>query len=214
MRRWAFLLSLIISLMIPAAAAAKVEITPQVGYRAGGLDTTTGIVCLQQPCPSFAESENDLLFGATVDVPLRNGFQFELLLNHQPTSLAFLDRPGDTANSIAKADLDVTHLHAGLLKSWKLSKFEPFVVLGAGQTRLESARLLPVLGRGFELDRFSASLGAGAKIGLGNGERFGVRFEARGYWVDTPGQLMADALMVKRNDFTQFETTTGLTFKI
>ena len=108
--------ALLLSLAFPAAAAARVEITPQVGYRSGGIETATGIVCVQAPCASFAESEDDLLVGVAVDVPLGDGFQFEISASYQPTTLAFTDSPGGPPNRIPRVDLDVTHLHARVLK--------------------------------------------------------------------------------------------------
>lgn len=199
---------------LPALAGAQVELTPQVGYRSGGLDVTTGVVCVQAPCPSFASSEPDLLMGAVLDVPLRQGLQLELLFNRQPTTLSFSDSPGGRDNGIPSTDLDITHLHAGLLHAWNLSSWEPYVVLGAGQSRLESDAASGVTPGGFSTDRFSASLGGGAKIGLGRGDRFGLRLEARGYWVDAPRSLAGEGFLTLRDELTQFETTTGLTFKI
>ena len=217
MRLW----PLVTGLLLASAGWAEVELTPRVGYRSGGFDVTTDIVCIQAPiqppCPTFAESEDDLLYGLVLDVPVRRNLQLELLVDHQPTSLVFRDFLGVGPASYPRADLDITHVHAGVLRSWRPSSVEPFVVLGAGRSWLRSDPVVP--GVRVDWQRPSASLGAGAKIGLGSSDRLALRLEARGYWVDLPRADYRGPLLplegVRRlsSDLRQLEATTGLSIK-
>ena len=203
---------LLASLLMPAAALAAVEVTPQVGYRSGSFEITTGVVCVQSPCPSFAESEDSELYGALVGIPFNDRYQFQLLVNRQPSELTFVETPRGRSNGLAAVDLDVTHVHVGVQRSWRLAAVQPFVAGGVGQTRIEARS--PLLGS-IDSDRFSGSAAAGALIPLGSDERFGLRLEARGYLVDFPEdrQLGSDYIRAFQSDLTQFETTVGVTFR-
>lgn len=204
---------LVLALAVPAGSRAAVEISPLVGYGAGGLDLGVGILCIQsiqQPCPSFATSDDGLLYGLALEFPLRQGLGLELLLLQQPTELTYRNSPdGPEVPGQPASDLDLTHLHAGLLYAWRLSAFEPFVVLGAGQTWLDADDLLT---GEIDTSRLSAHLGGGVKVPLS--ERFGVRFEVRGLWVDLPPVFDGGALTNLDGDLLRIDTTAGLTFRL
>lgn len=203
---------LLASLLMPAAAMAAVEVTPQIGYRSGGLEITTGVVCVQSPCPSFAESENSELYGAILGVPLNDVYQFELLVNRQPSELRFQDSLRGPQNGLSAVDLDVTHIHAGIQRLWRLSKVEPFASAGAGQTQIDARS--PLVGS-IDFERFSGSVAGGVRVPLGPSDRYALRLEARGYLVDFPDdrELGRDFVRSLEGDLAQFETTFGVTFK-
>ena len=54
-------------------------------------------------------------------------------------------------------------------------------------------------------DRLSASLGAGVEVPLNS--LLGLRFEARGYWIDMPREGITSG------DLVQTEVATGLSFR-
>ena len=198
------------SLLIPVAAVAGVEVTPQLGYGSGGFDIETGIACIQAPCPSYAESESGPLYGAILGVPLSEVFQFEVLVNRQASELAFRDGRDLPRNAVPGVDLDVTHLHAGLQRLWKLKRFEPFVAGGLGRTWIDSP--FAVLD-GIDLERWSGSLAGGARIPLDASDRYAVRLEARGYLVDMPEERVDNNYIALDRRLTQLETTVGLSFR-
>lgn len=204
MRRSLALVPVLVVLSIavpPAPATAALEVTPLVGYGSGGFEFSTGVVCVQSPCPSYAESESSLQLGAALGVDLRDRLQLELLVSRQPGQLAFRDSSAGPRNGLPEADLDLTHLHAGLLRSWSLSSVEPFAVLGAGLTRIEGDRIggMNVV----DEDRVSASLGGGVKVPLR--ERLALRVEGRGFWIDAPRSLGGETVQV--------EASTGISFR-
>ncbi len=202
-------------LLVPAAAMAAVEVTPLAGYRAGGLELQTGIACVQPPCPSFAESEDSALYGAIVGVPINDAYQFEVLVNRQPSELAFRDSLSAVRSPLPIVDFDVTHLHAGVSRSWRLASFQPFVGVGAGQTWIDASTGAIGLIGDVDERRWSASAAAGARVPLGSSDRFGLRLEARGYLVDIPSRGFGQGEFPRalEDDLTQIETSVGLTFR-
>lgn len=197
-------------LLLPAAVPAAVEVTPLVGYREGSFEINTGVVCVQPPCPSFAESEGSPLYGATLDVPLYDSLQFELLVNRQSTELTFRDSLSSPRNSLAAIDLDVTHLHAGLLYGWELDRVEPFITGGFGRTWIDSKFGLI---RDIDLERWSGSLGGGVRMPFKGSDRYALRIEARGYWVDLPSERVNQEFIALDDQLTQLETSVGFSVK-
>ena len=195
-------------LLMPAAVMAAVEITPLAGYRSGELDIDTGVVCVQSPCPTFAESEGSALYGAVLDVPLSDVYRFELLANRQASELAFRDSLQGSPNAL-ETDLDVTHLHAGIMRLWRAQPVEPFVAVGVGRTWLDSP--LGITG-GIDMERWSGSLGGGVRYPFGDTDRFALRVEGRGYWVDLPENRRSGQVTLLDDRLTQIETSVGLTF--
>lgn len=204
MRRFPTLVPVVLVLavtLLPAATTAALEVTPLVGYSSGGFEFATGVVCIQSPCPSYAESESSLQLGAALGVDLNDRLQVELLVTRQPGELAFRDSSSGPRNGLPKADLDLTHLHVGLLRSWSLSSVEPFGVLAAGLTRIAGDRVDGL--DAIDDDRFSASLAGGVKIPLR--ERLALRVEGRGTWIDAPERLGGETV--------QLAASTGIAFR-
>lgn len=200
------------SLLVPSVALAAVEVTPLAGYRAGGLEIETGTLCVTLPCPTFAESDDSALYGAIVGLPINDRYQFELLLNRQPSELVFTEGPGVPRRSLGTTDFDVTHVHAGVLRRWRLSSFEPFVSVSGGQTWIDANSFL--IGN-LDENLWSGSVAAGARVPLGKADRFGLRLEARGYLVDIPSGGLGDSEFPRalEDDLTQLETSVGVTFR-
>lgn len=201
---------LLAGLLVSAAAMAAVEVTPLAGYRAGGVEIDTGIICVTLPCASFAESDDSVLYGAILGVPLNDNYQVEVLVNRQPTDLVFAESLGGGRNALSTVDFDVTHLHAGIMRLWRLRSFEPFVAVGAGQTWLDGSSA----GR-FDDRRWSGSAAAGARVPLGASERYFVRLEARGYLVDMPSGGFGQGGFPRsvESNLTQLETTVGVSLR-
>lgn len=205
---------LVVALLAPAASAGGAELTPYLGWRAGGPEYLTGIFCVQPPCPTSAETGNDWLWGGSFRMPLAGRWEFEMLANRQSTELNTVDHlqvvrlvpegtEFDTFTNLPSLGLRMTHLHAGLVYSWKLRSFEPYAALGAGFTRLDTGPH-PNLDLRPDGDEFSASLAAGLDVPLTG--RFGARVESRAYSVDLPAQL--------GGRFVQSEIVTGITVSL
>lgn len=197
-------------LALPTAAAAEREVTALVGYRGGSFELTTGIVCIAiapGDCPSHARAESDatIAYGAIVDLPLRRALDLELLVNRQPSRMQ-LDN-GISPGSLPAFDLDLTTLQAGLRRRWELAKLTPFVAFGAGWTRIDSA---PSVFGDLADTRWSASLAAGGRLDVS--KRLGVRFEVRGYRVDLP-DAFGSTVLPDKGSLNQIEGTTGLVFR-
>lgn len=203
------LILLWLSVLAPAAAAQQsVEITPQIGYRFGELEASSGIVCIDAPCPSFLASDDDIAYGVTVDFPLNENWQFELIGSRFETDLAFTTERGvaDEPIGLLPSDLEINTFQAGFRHLWRLEGFSPYVAFGAGLSELSSSK--NVFGPLIDEERLSASLAGGAQIPLN--ERFGVRLEARGYWIDLPSQLDTGGEFLD-SELLQMETSAGLT---
>jgi hypothetical protein len=205
------LLAIAAGAAFPAPAAAEVELTPTVAYRAGGYDCTGTVLFDGFDLPGFrsafceyirAESQDGPAFGAVLGVGLADDLLLEVLASRQETELEidFLP-PVEIFFPLSDLDFTVTHLQVGVARSWGEGAVRPFAGVAAGASRVQSDGNVRM--NGFEDDAFSASLGAGLKVFLD--ERFGVRLEGRGYWVDLPSEA--------GGDFTQTEAAAGLILK-
>ena len=191
MRKCIVVVTIFLSWLVTGTAVAEVEVTPFAGYRFGGLgEFSTGILCIRSPCPSFARSRGGVLFGVFVDVPVTERLQVEVMINHQPTELSFSTLPAGPPTD--EQDLAFSHLHVGLLRLWGGRSLAPFGVFSIGLSRLD---LRSGLLEGIDDTGLSVSFGGGVKIystGL-----VGLRFDARGYWVDVPAELGGDVMQIE-----------------
>jgi Outer membrane protein beta-barrel domain len=201
----AFAAALAGSLALPSATAAQTagfEIIPYGGYRTNGVVTSsdrhgdTFSTDLQ-----LAESS---VYGVAVDIPLSGGLKLELTVNRQDSALEI--DPGLTEPNLRLGDLSVTYAHVGLIWQWRLGQVQPYVGISGGLARLDPQ----APGLDAE-DRLSASLGGGVKIFFS--DRFGARFEARGYAIDL-NEKYDNCRQCGRydNTLTQAEGTVGLIF--
>ncbi len=201
---------LALATLLPTVALAEREITPLAGYRQGTVEFSTGIGCIALDgvrCPFFAKSEESAALGFLVDLPIGDRLDVELLLNRQATELFFHDGLGEVPRGPGngRSGFDVTHLHAGLRRSWEFGRFEPFGAFGAGFSRLESD---PLFNGSIGVTRFSGSLAGGARVGLS--DRLGLRLEARAYEVDLPDEMGPFMTRLSSESFGQTELTAGL----
>lgn len=197
-----------LALLLPSGAVADFEITPLVGTRQGTVELSAGVGCIALDgvrCPALGRSEDSSSLGFLLDLPLREGLDFELLVNRQDSEISFYYDDNELVPDVATSGFEVTHLHVGLRKRWELGRFEPFGAFGAGVTLLESARLFngPI-----DLQRGSASVAAGARLRLS--QRLGLRLEGRAYRVDLPDELVPFMRRLSSSDFDQTELSAGL----
>ncbi len=164
----------VVLLLLPAAAAAqypRFEITPTVGYRFNGDFDVTGDDLFDQN----AEIEESSVFGVTVDIPLNENWQLELLANRQQST--FILDEGLFEPEVELGDVELSYFHVGLLYQWGLGQVNPYVTFSGGLARIDPdfSELEPE-------NRFSASLAGGVKFFFS--PNVGLRLEGRGYWTN------------------------------
>ncbi len=172
MRRALFVLTF----LLPAAVFAqpgRFELTPFAGYRlAGDFDANSN----RAFDPRLnVEVEESAAYGVTLDIPLSPNWQIEIMANRQQS--AFRVDQGFLEPSAELGDVDLTTVHGGILLQWGDGQVNPYIVASAGITRIE-----PKFRDLDSEDRFSSSVGGGAKIFFS--ENVGLRLEARGFWTD------------------------------
>lgn len=172
MRRALFVLTF----LLPAAAFAqpgRFELTPFAGYRlAGDFDANSNRAFDSR---LNVEVEESAVYGLTLDIPLSPNWQIEVMANRQQST--FRVDQGFLEPSAELGDVDLTTVHGGILLQWGDGQVNPYIVASAGITRIEPKS--PGLDSD---DRFSSSVGGGAKIFFS--ENVGLRLEARGFWTD------------------------------
>ena len=147
---------------VRGAAAEDIEVAPFVGVQYGGwFDSAAS--------GRAVSLGTGLLYGGTVDIPLIPNWRAELLYSRQETEL--------TAGSGGPAfGLTVERYMAGIQEEKVADWGRFFGVFLVGLTRFS-----PGLG-GYDADeRFTLGLSLGVKTSLS--ERFGLRGEARGFFV-------------------------------
>jgi hypothetical protein len=161
-------------LLLPAAALAqypRFEITPTAGYRLNGEFELSGDDFLEQN----AEVEESAVFGVTVDIPLNENWQLELLANRQQST--FILDEGLFEPETELGDVELSYYHVGLLYQWGLGQVNPFFTFSGGLARID-----PEFSALEAENRFSASLAGGVKILFSR--NVGLRLEGRGYWTN------------------------------
>lgn len=193
----------------PAAALAEAELTAVLGYRGGDSSFLVEadapfIVCVTSPCiVADARTPESGVLGLVLDVPIRQGWMFEALLNRQDADLRLASHPSN--GTLRAESFELTTFQVGLQRRWEpvAGGLEPFVAGGIGVARVESSGATltrPIVpgdvGRRLGAEEgFSASLGGGARLALG--ERFGLRLEGRGYRADLPRELGGELVQVE-----------------
>lgn len=164
-------------LMIPALASAqpgRFEITPFAGYRLGGEFDASNEEFFDD-VGLDAEIEESGIFGVIFGIPLTPSWKLELLANRQEST--FIIDEGLLAPTVELGDVTLSMYHAGFAFEWGLGQVNPFIAGTLGLARIEPD--FPELNAE---NRFSASLGGGAKIFFS--PNVGLRLEGRGYWTD------------------------------
>lgn len=160
----------LIALVAPSAAwAAKFEITPFAGYRAGG-----DFDQLDNPSISRLDIENGESYGVTFDVSLGDYAQLEILVSRQDTQLEVRSPTGPSTELF---DLNVDYYHVGGLYQFGEpgDTARPFVGFSMGLTNFDTPS-------GFSSEeQFSFSFAGGAKLYFG--KHVGLRLQFR--WTPT-----------------------------
>jgi hypothetical protein len=185
----------------PAAAETKYELTPFVGYRAGGEfeDFLLG---------TDLEINQSSSYGLILDIPLGGGSQLEILWSRQSTELD----AGGPLVSQPLFDIDIDYLHVGGVYNWgyEEDKIRPFLLGTLGVTILS-----PEPSSLDSETNFSAGFGGGVKVFAS--DHIGFRFEGRGYltFLDSTGSGVfcgpSGCLVAVSSDVLgQFEGRAGL----
>ena len=161
--RWSAAAVLAALLPAPSAGAAGVELAPFAGFQFGGsVDSSANGVRF--------ELDSGFDYGATLDIPIAESWRVELLFSHQDGAI-------ESRFDVDRVRIDVQRYMAGIQEEHDYGKTRFFGVALVGATRFA-----PGLD-GYDSDvRFTAALGLGVKHFLT--PRFGLRAEARGFFVD------------------------------
>ena len=197
------LLGLTIAFLVAASpllarADDGLAFVPFVGYRHGGS-------ILHQISPDPRELDERQNWGFSFTSTSADTTRYQFLYAHQGTRLT--DRT-DTRDAF---DLDVHYLHLGGTVDLPHEELVPFFTGGIDMTHMNPGRP----GYGDET-RLSLSLGGGLK--WNPSDRFGVRFELRGYGTlaNTGEGLLCHSGCgeeLKGYLFPQFETNLGLIYR-
>lgn len=204
----AVLVLALLALPTAPAAAEGFELIPFGGYR------SKGDVSVSDPAGLGADLEvgEGELYGVALDIPLAGGLKLELAVSRQQSALSV--DPGLFVEGVELGDLDITYAQVGLLYQWQLGQVEPYVGASAGLARLDPQ----IAGLDAE-DRPSGSIGGGVKVFFN--DRFGLRFEGRGYGVVLDETFDDDEVCRRRrrdrdcgfdDTLVQAEATVGLIF--
>lgn len=156
--------------LLPSLAAAderksRLELTPTIGFRAGGEFDDS----LDVGFDFDTEVEESESIGLTLGIGLNNHWTLEFLWDEQDSVL--IDR-GFLFPDDELFDISVTYAHVGFTYEWTPGHVRPFVGASLGGTRFapEPADLS-------NENRFSTSIGGGVKLMLNR--NVGLRFEGR-----------------------------------
>lgn len=189
------------------AAGAGFEITPTFSYRSSdyGCTGASDFPVRAPACGVGVESdaENGEAFGVLAGFAISRGWAIEVLAGREETELDVEPLPGfEFLVPPEDADFTITHLQAGVARTWGDGAVQPFAGVAAGVSRVE-AESPEQHHIEFDEDALSASAGAGVKIGLT--DWLGLRLEGRAYWVDLPEEV--------GGSFTETELAGGLIFR-
>ncbi|MEJ2609208.1 MAG: outer membrane beta-barrel protein [Candidatus Thiodiazotropha sp.] len=189
---------LLIGCSFNSAAGGALEIKPFTNYRFGGTlegDATERELFL----------DNTSNWGFTLSQPASKTARYEFLYSHQNTSLA------DSTDPNNAFDLAVHYFRMGGSVDVFQDRFTPYFSGGLGMTYINPGQ------RGYgDETRFSLSVGGGLK--WYPTDRFGIRFEMRGYSTlrNANDSLSCNGgcnLQISGDAFPQFETNLGLIFR-
>ncbi len=190
------------ALLLPSVAVAQqgvVEITPMVGIRRGG-----GVIVEDRAFQDRnvnVDLATEGSFGVRIGVGLSSRLQLEFMADRQNGQMKdnkglFGEQPGGFVPILSTniLDFNVTYYHLGLLWHFTPAPNGWYVVLSAGDARIEPKSPLE------SVDRFSASVGAGVKVELN--EHSSLRFEGRLFRTQT-GNLPAAVQQLNSRDCYQ-----------
>jgi len=201
-KRLGFAAWTVLTLLVSIPLVAEVEVTPFVGFQAGGgFDTREGDL-------NVDPSAN---LGLVVSIRTRHDGLVEFLYSRQPTTLE-LD---GILESGTLFDLNVEYFHFGGLWEIETDNSRPFLGMTLGATHLDPEEA------GFSDEwAFSAGISGGAKFFFT--ERLAARIEGRGMLTlfSTSGAIFCGfppgqcGLAVTGSSFAQISALIGLTYAI
>lgn len=182
------------------AAAQRVEASPFIGFRTGGVVSTIN----GQP---VADTPHGSSFGAVVDIavgPPQEGGKVEFLFSRQQQDLRVSPSPGAPP---INARMQVDHMLFGGLYDISPGRIRPFLAGGIGLTRFAAPDETSI--------DFMVSGGAGAKFYANR--HFGARIDGRLYVTILDATLTGVCaggcvLGFRVSPATQFELSAGLVF--
>jgi hypothetical protein len=192
--------TLALATLSTAAHALDFEITPFVGYRFGGQ--------FEDPVTTdSADLEPGASFGLAFDVTYAPGQAIQVFYSRQSSEVTDID---------PSIDVDVEYLQIGGVGTFPSAyEFEPYLLGSIGAASFSPS------GGGDDETVFALSLGGGLKYYFN--DRFGLRFEGRGYvsFFDTDGDLFCVSgptgatcrLRAKGSAVWQIEAQAGFTFR-
>ena len=204
MKRWAHVVPALVAALAPTAAGAvEVELTPSVGFRAGG---EVELASSQ----TNEDLDGSATYGLTVAFPVRRDGRIEAIWAHQDSSFA-LDGVTPSGGSFG---LRVDSLHlGGVYEPERRSGPRPFILFSAGLTRFDPEP------SGFDPETgASIAVGGGATFPLGR--RVGLRFVARGWFTFNEASFSgmcgptACSFRLSGSGMSQVELATGLAIRL
>jgi hypothetical protein len=193
-------LSLLFLILLPAVAEAQIaEITPFVGYQAGG-----AIELDEEDNPI----DGSLVFGAVGSFDRGRGRMLDLLVSHQTTGAS----RQDPFEPLVSADVSVTYFHIGGRYYWDPERrYAPYVAATGGGTYMTVDNADGLF--------LSFSLGGGIDVPLSR--RVALRFDGRFYTTlignsvelscTDSGQFCSG--ITQGQNFNQFTASTGLVIR-
>ena len=182
------------------------QITPFVGYRAGGsfTDDSTG---------DEIDVENSSSYGLIINFPAERHTEYEIYFSRQSTELS----TGDLFQSSSLVDIDIYHLQIGGTYLFETtSNFQPYFMAAIGGAHYDPD------GPGLSSDEFfSFSAGGGWKYFPSR--RLGLRLDGRfiGTLIDSDSDIFCQSgpegsgclVRTKGETLWQFELQAGLIFR-
>ena len=144
----------------------KWEITPFIGYEAGGSYPVTNSSAVDK-----ARANNSMSFGTFIDRSFTENFQFEFMWNRNMTQIAEHDVISSQYINAYNSIID--QFHFGVLYMFRSpdKKLRPYAAAGLGLTHFENS------GENANFNAFSYGVGGGVKYYLTN--HIGFRGDAR-----------------------------------
>jgi hypothetical protein len=193
-------ISIFLFLVPVSAFADSIEITPQIGYRYGG------IVRVLNDEVSEVSLDSGLAYGLTVGFLFTESMGFEFAWNRQHS--------GVEAEEARVANINVDRYLGNFTYEWgkQPNRMRPFVFVGLGASRLIPKGFAP-------LTKFAAAAGGGLKLFYN--EQLGFRFQAiytRTFIDSEPVTLLCDPVygcftIADSINMNQFEIGTGVIFR-
>ncbi len=164
--------ALVLALVPGAALAQRVELTPLVGYRAGGSFGITDAVYGAQAQQGL-ELADHASYGLQLGLQVSRDGELEAIYSRQDTQLRTAGL--FTGQPVFGLALETWQLGGNYLFGEEDQRLRPYLGVGLGLTRL-----LPEPQGLSDETRFSASVAGGVKVFLAR--HLGLRFEVRGFF--------------------------------